>query len=64
MPDQLKPINGTVVSIADVLARREAVKRRKERMVGNCQRPVDQECGMKNPAECVIHGPYLPEDAL
>lgn len=24
--------------------------------VGNCGRPLDQECGMKNPAECSIHG--------
>ena len=24
--------------------------------VGNCGRPIDQECGMKNVAECAIHG--------
>jgi len=25
-------------------------------IVGNCGRPADKECGMKDPAECAIHG--------
>lgn len=32
-------------------------------LVATCGRSVDEECGLKNPAECEVHGPALADDA-
>jgi len=58
MPDETK-----IVSIEAARAARKVEKEKKARQSGNCARGVREECGMKDPAECVVHGPYLPPDA-
>jgi hypothetical protein len=32
-------------------------------MIGNCARGIKEECGMKNPEECAMHGPLVRPDA-
>jgi hypothetical protein len=50
-----------VVSIDRLRAAREAEKAHK--VLGNCARGTRESCGMKNPAECSTHAPYLKTDA-
>ena len=65
-PGSDKPFPGAtltanpVTSLAAFRAYRDALKARREKIIGNCNRPADSECGMKNPEECAIHAVYLP----
>jgi hypothetical protein len=53
-----------VISIDHLRAAREAEKATKAaRVYGTCARGVREECGMRNQAECRVHGPYIKPDA-
>jgi len=57
-------MSADIVPLDQVRAAREADCAKKARQSGNCARGVREECGMKDPAECVVHGPYMkPPDA-
>ena len=49
-----------VTSLAAFRAYREALKSRREKIIGNSNRSPSAECGMKNLEECAIHAVYLP----
>jgi hypothetical protein len=49
-----------VLSIDQLRAARQSEKA--TRVLGNCARGAREERGMRNQAECSVHGPYLPPD--
>jgi len=51
----------SVVSIQAARAAREAAKAKSAPPPGNCARGAREECGLLDPAGCVVHAPYLPE---
>jgi len=56
-------MSADIVPLDQVRAAREADRAKKTRPIGACAAPRGEECGMKDPAECTTHGPYLPPDA-
>jgi hypothetical protein len=50
-----------VVSIDQLRASRQREKA--TRVLGNCARGVREPCGMKDPRACVVHGPYVNDEA-
>jgi hypothetical protein len=43
-------------------ARAQQKANQASRVLGNCARGAREECGLKDPAECSVHAPYLKPD--
>jgi hypothetical protein len=56
-----QPLASGVLTITSLDSARDKREAAKLRQIGNCARGVSESCGMRDPAECRVHGPYIKE---